>query len=39
MTNQKTILLTALIEQLKDDIAPEMKIDDYVSYSKDVEGL
>ena len=29
MTNQKTILLTALIEQLKDDIAPEMKIDDY----------
>ena len=29
MTNQKTILLTALIEQLKDDVAPEMKIDDY----------
>lgn len=29
MTNQKTLLLTALIEQLKDDVAPEMKIDDY----------
>ena len=29
MTNQKTILLTALIKQLKDDVAPEMKIDDY----------
>jgi len=29
MTNQKTILLTALIEQLKNDVAPEMKIDDY----------
>ena len=29
MTNQKTILLTALVKQLKDDVAPEMKIDDY----------
>ena len=29
MPNQKTILLTKLIEQLKQDVAPEMRIDDY----------
>lgn len=29
MMRQKTILLTTLIEQLKQDVAPEMKINDY----------
>ncbi len=28
MTNQKTILVTKLIEQLKQDVAPDRKLDD-----------